>query len=143
MASTRETALLGLKTALKTLSGPTVERNTESPDEIPADGLVILRDGDPGEPDVVLSPLTYLYEHEADVEALVQEADDADRDTALDDLLSAIADALSADPTLGGAVDVLEVREPEIDGEEVTGAADIKGATVPVILYYATTNPLK
>ena len=143
MASTRETALLGLKTALETLSGPTVERNKESPEEIPADGLVILWDGDPGEPDVVMSPLTYLYEHEAEVEALVQEAGDAARDTALDNLLGDIADALSADSTLGGAVDVLEVREPEIEGEEVTGAADIKGATVLVILYYATTNPLK
>jgi len=37
-----------------------VERNAAKPERIPPGGLVIVRDSDPGEPEVILSPLTYI-----------------------------------------------------------------------------------
>jgi len=143
MPSTRESALQALHQALQTLTGPTVRRNAVVPERVPAGGLVVLRDGDPGEPDIVLSPTTYSYEHEVPVEILVQHASAADRDEALDNLLYQLPSAL-ADPTLGGAVDFAEIRAPEIlDGEDVIGAPDLKGAVVPVVLHYTTTHPLQ
>lgn len=33
------------------------------PERVPTDGLLILRDGEPGEPEVTLSPLRYHYQN--------------------------------------------------------------------------------
>ena len=143
MTSTRETALQALFAALATISGPSVQRNTMVPVSVPAGGLLIVRDGEPGDPDITLSVVSYSYEHEAVVEAIVQHADAAARDAALDNLLGALPVALN-DTTLGGAVDYVEVRAPVvIAGEEVTGAPDLKGAVVPLVLYYTTSHPLQ
>jgi hypothetical protein len=35
-----------------------VERNLAKPERIPSSGLVIIRNGDPGEPEITPSPLT-------------------------------------------------------------------------------------
>jgi hypothetical protein len=72
MATTRETTLQALLAALKTVPGPTVLREEVLPERLPADGLVILRDGDPGAPEVTLLPLAYHYEHRAEIEVFVQ-----------------------------------------------------------------------
>jgi len=141
MPSTRESALQGLKTALDTLATVTLEvkRNVAIPTLVPADGLLIVRDGEPGEPETVLSPVTYSYEHEAEIEALVH-SNTLDGD--LDTLLALIPGALNADKTLGGVIDILEIRTPEFLDEPVEGADNFKGATVPVTLFYDTTSPL-
>ena len=39
------------------------------PERVPAEGLLILRDGEPGEPEVPLSPFAYHYQHRAEIEA--------------------------------------------------------------------------
>jgi transposase len=65
---------------------------------VPAEGLLILRDGEPGEPEVTLSPLAYHYQHPAEIEAVVQ---GADRVAAFDTLIASIGAALAADRTLG------------------------------------------
>ena len=70
--SKREDVLSALFTLLSGVGVATVARNLSLPTRIPAAGLVILRDGTPGEPEVSLSPLTYHYEHEAVVEVIVQ-----------------------------------------------------------------------
>ncbi|MDT8854385.1 hypothetical protein RNZ50_04915 [Paracoccaceae bacterium Fryx2] len=51
------------------------------PERVPTGGLLILRDGEPGEPEVTLSPLRYYYQPQAEIEAVVQ---GAARDTACD-----------------------------------------------------------
>ena len=144
MASTRETALAGLHTVLAALSGPTVQRNGKIPTEIPVGGLLNLNDGEAGEPvDVVLSPTIYSYEHRAEIDVLVQDGTETERDSALDTLLLSIDTAIAADTTLGGTVDRVEAQAPEEAGTEpVKGGSDIKGCIVPVILYYETTRPL-
>lgn len=68
--------------------------------------MIILRDGDVGEPKILLSPLSYVWTHAARIEAF---SGSADPDGHLDDLLMAIATALTADPTLGGLVDLIDV----------------------------------
>lgn len=62
MSSTREAILAALHARLSALPA-TVLRGEVRPERVPADGLLILRDGEPGEPDVTLSPLAYHYQH--------------------------------------------------------------------------------
>ena len=71
MPTTRETILAALHARLQTLAAP-VLRGDVLPERIPAAGLIILRDGKPGDPEVTLSPLTYFYEHRAELEVVIQ-----------------------------------------------------------------------
>lgn len=80
MSSVVPAAAIALR--LETVAGLTVRRNEALPEKIPTGGLAILRDGDPGEPDVAPSPLTYLWRHAAPVEIVVQHGDAAERDPA-------------------------------------------------------------
>jgi hypothetical protein len=109
------------------------------PERIPPDGLLILRDGEPGEPEVTLSPAAYHYQHRAEIEAVVQ---GANRDAAFDALCASIGAAISADRTLGGLCDWVEAEAPRPVDLPVEGAASLKAAVIPVILYYTTADPL-
>ena len=120
-------------------SGNEVLRGEVLPERVPAAGLLILRDGDPGEPEVTLSPLTYHYQHRAEIEAVVQ---GADRDAAFDALTASIGAALAADRTLGGLCDWVEAEAPRPVDLPVEGAASLKAAVVPVVLHYSTADPL-
>jgi hypothetical protein len=42
---------------------------------VSADGLLVLRDGEPRDLEVALSPLAHHYQHRAEIEAVVQGAD--------------------------------------------------------------------
>lgn len=109
------------------------------PERVPALGLLILRDGEPGEPEVTLSPLTYHYQHRAEIEAVVQ---GSDRDAAFDSLTVGIGTALAADRTLGGLCDWVEAEAPRPVDLPVEGAASLKAAVIPVVLHYSTADPL-
>jgi len=122
------------------LSRTDLWRGDGLPAEIPEDGLVILRDGAPGEPEVTLSPLTYHYEHRAEIEILTQRTHG--RDAAFDALTMALGQALAADRTLGGLCDWLEAAAPEPADLPIEGAAPIKAAVVPIIIHYSTPDPL-
>jgi hypothetical protein len=50
-ASKAEQVLEAVKALLESVPGAVVERNNVLPGKVPAGGLIILRDGDPGEPD--------------------------------------------------------------------------------------------
>ena len=74
MPTPRETILAALHARLSTLPAFAL-RGEVLPERVPADGLLILRDGVPGEPEVTLSPLAYHYQHRAEIEAVVQGTD--------------------------------------------------------------------
>lgn len=139
MSTQRETILAALHARLKTLAAP-VLRGDVLPERIPATGLIILRDGKPGEPEVALSPLTYLYEHRAELEVVIQAG--ADRDTLFDALTVSIGTALAADRTLGGLCDWVEAEAPEPIDLPIEGAAALKAAVIIVVLHYASPDPL-
>ncbi len=109
------------------------------PERVPPAGLLILRDGEPGEPEVTLSPLRYHYQHRAEIEAVVQ---GAARDAAFDTLCASIGAAIAADRTLGGLCDWIEAEAPRPVDLAVEGAASLKAAVIPVILHYSTADPL-
>ena len=66
----RETILTALADLLRTVPHVPVLRGEVLPERIPPAGLLILRDGDPGDPAVTLSPLTYHYQHRSDLEVI-------------------------------------------------------------------------
>jgi hypothetical protein len=138
MPTTRETILTALHALLQTQPAP-VLRGEVLPERIPPAGLLILRDGDPGEPAATLSPLAYHYQHRAEIEAVVQ---GAARDAAFDTLTASIGTALAADRTLGGLCDWVEAEAPRPVDLPVEGAASLKAAVIPVVLHYATADPL-
>lgn len=139
MPSARETILSALFSQLQVLDA-VVLRSAVLPERVPSEGLIILRDGDPGEPEVTLSPLTYHYRHRAELELVVQSA--ANRDAAFDWLVASLGAVLAADRTLGGLCEWIEAEAPQPADLAVEGGAALKAAVVPVILYYATEDPL-
>ena len=144
MPSKRETALCALQDALLQIAGSKVgPRNSFFPETIHAAGLLILRDGEPGEPEILKSPVIYTYEHQARIDCVVQVTDPATASAQLDALLGDIAQAVALDDSLGGAVDLAVVGAPLDDEDhQWVGAEDLRGVVVPVTLTYATSNPL-
>ena len=139
MPSKRETILGALHARLQTLATPVI-RGEVLPERIPATGLIILRDGKPGDPEITLSPLTYFYEHRAELEVVIQAG--TGRDAMFDALTAAIGAVLSADRTLGGLCDWVEAEAPEPIDLPIEGAAALKAAVIIVVLHYASPDPL-
>ena len=139
MPTTRETVLAALHARLQPLAAPTL-RDEVLPERISTGGLIILRDGQPGDPEVTLSPLRYHYQHRAELEVVVQAPNG--RATAFDTLIAAIGTTLEADRTLGGICDWVEAEAPDAVDLPVEGAAALKAAVITVVLQYTTTGPL-
>jgi hypothetical protein len=139
MPTTRELVLTALQARLQPLAA-LILRDEVVPERIPAAGLIILRDGQPGEPEVTLSPLRYHYQHRADLEVVVQAG--TGRASAFDSLIAAIGTAIEADRTLGSLCDWVEAEAPASVDMPVEGAAALKAAVITVVLHYTTTGPL-
>lgn len=139
MPTTRENILAALQARLQPLAA-LVLREEVLPERIPASGLIILRDGQPGEPEVTLSPLRYHYQHRAELEVVVQAG--TSRASAFDNLIAAIGTAMEADRTLGGLCDWVEPEAPASVDLPIEGAAALKAAVITVVLHYTTTGPL-
>ncbi|MDD3183410.1 MAG: acyl-CoA transferase [Alphaproteobacteria bacterium] len=140
--TSRENVLQALFALLQTISGPKVTRNDVLPEKIPPEGLLILRDGDSGEPEILLSPVSYYWQHLASLEVFAQAADAETRNAILSDLFDRIAIALIADPTLGGLCDRVMPKAPDTSSIAIEGAANIRAAIVPIELIYTTTSQL-
>ena len=145
MASTSETVLeaLAARVGAALPAGATFLRNALLPERVPAAGIVILRDGDPGEPEALMSPPLYCYEHRAEIDVVVDRASAAERDAAFDALKLAIGAAIAADRTLGGLCDYVLGEAPAPVDLPIDGAEGLKAATIGVVLAYATEDPLK
>ena len=139
MPTTRETTLVALHARLQPLAA-LVLRDEVLPERIPPAGLIILRDGQPGEPEVTLSPLRYHYQHRAELEVVVQAG--TGRASAFDTLIAAIGTTLEIDRTLGGLCDWVEPEAPASVDLPIEGAAALKAAIVTVVLHYTTNGPL-
>jgi len=84
-ASKAEQMLDALKALLETIPDALVERNSVLPEKVPGGGLIIVRDGDPGEPEQALGGFgsTY-YQPAVEVEVYVERGDAAARDAAFE-----------------------------------------------------------
>lgn len=136
--SVREAAMKALLAALETVTGPTVLRDEPQPEEIPADGLIVMREQDPGEPDEMMSPPRDAWIHPVNVEIYVRDAANVTRAEALDAIGQGIAAGLNADRTLGGKVTHLDFGPPVRNDDAVDGAAAIGAWVLSVYLHYET-----
>ena len=140
MPTTREVILTALADLLRSIPHVPVLRGEVLPERVPTAGLMILRDGSPGEPGVTLSPLMYHYQHRAELEVIVQSA--ASRDSLFDALTAQVGAVIAADRTLRGLCDWVEPEAPEPVDLPSEGAASLKAAVIPVVLHYSTADPL-
>jgi hypothetical protein len=140
MITRRENVLKALHETLQALTGKVVLRNASLPERIPETGLLILRDGVPGEPEETMSPHRYHYQHRAEVEAFARGSEGLDE--TFDALTAAVGAALAADRTLGGLCDWAEPGAPEPADLPVEGAATIRAAILIVTLHFTTADPL-
>lgn len=113
-----------------------LDDDASAPTRIAPGGRVVVRSGDPGEPEVDLCPLSYNYSHRVPVEVL------APNEATLDVLLMAIGVAVEGDRTLGGLCDWIEPLAVETDEIAADNAPAQRGADLTIIAQYATPNPL-
>jgi hypothetical protein len=130
--------LTALAAALGGSGGP-VPRNDADLGEILTTGRIVLHDGAPGRPDITLSPLTYHYTHRAELDVMVM-GDDVS--TAFDDLAATIGTRLAVDRTLGGLCDWCEAEAPAPSDVPVEGAQPIFAASIGILIFYSTPDPL-
>ncbi|ARJ68705.1 MULTISPECIES: hypothetical protein [Paracoccus] len=141
MTTRREQVLSSLFTLLQGIGGGTIVlRNEVLPERIPAAGLLILRDGTPGEAEVTLSPLRYHWQHRAEVEVFVRGS--SGLELAFDTLAEGIGQVIAADRTLGGLCDWIETDAPEPADLAVEGAPTIRAAVLILTLHYTSNDPL-
>ncbi len=141
--SQRENAIGALFAVLGQLSlGTTVKRNAALPERIADHAMAILRDGEMGEPEVSLSPLTYHWQHQVAIELFVADPDVVVRDARMDGLLTELAGLVEADRTLSGVTEYVEIGPPKFDELAPDGSSGIKACLLPVVLHYSSAGPL-
>jgi hypothetical protein len=141
--SQRENAIAALFAVLGELSlGATVKRNAALPERVSDQAMAILRDGEMGEPEVSLSPLTYHWQHQVAIELFVADSDASARDARMDGLLVELATLIEADRTLGGVIEYAEIGPPKFDELAPEGTGGIKACLLTVVLHYSSAGPL-
>ena len=119
---------------------PLVLRGETAPQRLPPGGLIVIRDGETVEETAILSPLAWAIEHRAEVEVTVGGATPSARNALLDALLVDLAAAVTADRTLGGAVEWAQPGAPDFEDVEFEGAAAACAASVPVMLFFTVAG---
>ena len=141
--SQRENAIGAVFALLGQLTlGTTVKRNAALPERIADHAMAILRDGEMGEPEVSLSPLTYHWQHQVAIELFVADPDANARDARMDGLLVELASLIEADRSLGGVIEYAEIGPPKFDELAPDGTSGIKACLLPVVLHYSSSGPL-
>jgi hypothetical protein len=141
--SQRESAIGALFAVLGQLSlGTTVKRNAALPERVSDHAMAILRDGEMGEPEVSLSPITYHWQHQVAIELFVAHADANARDARMDGLLIELAGLIEADRTLGGVIEYADIGPPKFDELAPDGSSGIKACLLPIVLHYSSPGPL-
>ncbi|WP_439580628.1 hypothetical protein [Elioraea sp.] len=143
--STREAALAALHAAVASAlashsPAPQVMRSETVPQRIAAGGLVMIQDGETVEETAILSPLRWQIRHVAEVVVASSGPTPEARAAALDALLIDVAEAIVADRTLGGVVEWAQPESPSFDDLEFDGAASVRAASVPVSLWFTTSE---
>lgn len=112
---------------------------------ITAPGRVIVGTGDPGEPEVDLSPRTYWYDHPFPIEVamLPEMGKTAERTVA--DLLAEIEAAVLSDVTIAALCEYVEFTAPtsfDVASGERGASGIAKGADLSLVAIYGTPTPL-
>lgn len=111
------------------------------PGEPEAGGTATGFPGDPGKPEIDLSPLTWHYQHEIPIE-LTPPLDSEDPASAIDAMQAAIATAIESDRTLGGLANWVEPTAPTEEEYRPDGASPLRVSSFSITVHYATPSPL-
>jgi hypothetical protein len=147
-----ETALRALRTALSGRANlpPEPRRNAVFDDVLDElagldgiNGMLVLRDGNADPESIALGDGEGRFDlvHRAELEWIVAGPEGEDLEAAFDAGLVAIAAAIRADKTLGGTVDVAELRDPPDRDTLLAGARPAKTAHLPVTLQIQSPDP--
>jgi hypothetical protein len=117
------------------------DQEARKPVQADPGGDIVGFPGEPGEPEVTLSPPTYTYTHSIPIEAAAP-LGSSDPDSALDWMLGTIGAAIVADRTLGGLCLFLEGAAPDVAEAATDGTTTIRWAGFNIVATYETTDPL-
>jgi len=141
MTQSRMGALDALELAIKVVldgAGVTFFRNPATSVDANRDGIVIMTDGIPGEPDVLLSPRRYCWEHQVEFEITAM---GEGRNAVVEAIIARFEPVLALDHTLGGAVDYAAIDSaPDINEFPIEGAETERSAVLRVMLSYVTAS---
>lgn len=130
--SKTEDIFTALETLLRANVTATILRNAALPEIVLDEGLIILHDGDPGEPERTLGGFdAVLYSHVAEMDVVCTKGD-----AALDAIFEQIGAALRSDPTLGGLVHTMLAMHPRTTLEAQPGSPVFKYGSVDLTLVY-------
>lgn len=139
--SVRETALNALFNLVSAAApGAAVRRNEPNRHKVPDGGLISVNDGDPGEPEVSLSPPRYWFRHAAEVVIVTEQPSGPARAASTDRIVSRIVAALVADPTLSGTVEYAEAGTPRTEDLAEESGTALRGLSLPVVLEYFSSS---
>ncbi|QQG36824.1 MAG: acyl-CoA transferase [Micavibrio aeruginosavorus] len=143
MQSQSEKILDKLKTLIDAATTAKIERNSAVPEKIPPTGLIIIRDGNPGDPEYVLGGFSNVYySHNIEIEVYIQEGAPAQRDLKFDQLMQLIGTVLESHPTLDGLVAGLTYARPDTHTQPIDGGPAIKAGVILLMTEYETPTPL-
>jgi hypothetical protein len=145
MASKREQVLQAVEALIKAaLPNAKVRRNPSTPIRIEGlpGGAVDMYDGDPGEPEVDLSPLTYTYSHRIALSFGGYVSASRTAAEVIDDMQSAVGAAVDADRSLNGLCEFVRTEAPDGEALEIAGAQAGGESQAAIIADYSTRSPL-
>jgi hypothetical protein len=121
-----------------------LENEGAPPERIPPTGRIVIRAGDPGDPEIDLCPPTYNYLHQIPIEAafLADPILQLTAEEVLDANIERLSDAIKADRTVGGEVAYLDGYSPETGDLYVPGAVIPRAADLVLSAAYSTPDPL-
>lgn len=117
--------------------------NDPLPEQVPADGLINLREGKIESTEETLGGFdsAYVIQHFS-VEVYVSAGDNDEREAKYDAAVKEIGMRLYADRTLGGLCFWLFAERGEPVSQDIPGAASVKAGTLDITVHYETQNPL-
>lgn len=136
-----QVVLAVLAMAEAALPSAEVERDAPWPFKVAEGGQVIVRDGEPGEPEECFSPNAFTYRHAIPLEVFAPESV-ADRHAFMDAMLTALADRLELDRSLGGLCSWADLDAPSPDDVASAASQPIRAAVVTLTAEYTTTRRL-
>lgn len=137
MSSRRDEVLAAIEAVLRAaLPTADVGRNRDFPTRIGNAGALIMMDGEPGDPEVDLSPLSYTYRHRIPLIFA------APTRAALEEQFSAVRALVEADRFLGGLCSWLGTEAPLTSDLESDTAESGLEAGAAIIAEYSTPSPL-
>jgi hypothetical protein len=131
-----------LKAAFPGFDVKGLDADAAFPDRIPPNGLIIVRNSDPGAPEVDLCPPTYNYEHPIKVEIAGYSSPTKTPAEVVDEILETIGTAVQANRMLAGLCSWLDTEAPAIDDFSTEGSRSVAMTELNIIAHYSTPNPL-